>query len=203
MPNSNNSNGKKDAASEALLEATALLAKEQFQAMPTARDVAKKSGYSVGTLYRYFGSVGGVIAQVVISRQTAAMREIGKVIDSHNPDDRVAILADSVVDLCFSSFQASNPALVRFVFNVAQTHADKPEALNRVVDHLVPSLLAAQARDRTGSFKELTEKEALVLLRGVVYIIRTPLIEGSDFFGTFEHKRLAKDYVKLMFSARV
>ncbi len=57
MPNSNNSNGKKDAASEALLEATALLAKEQFQAMPTARDVAKKSGYLVGTLYRHFGSV--------------------------------------------------------------------------------------------------------------------------------------------------
>jgi AcrR family transcriptional regulator len=56
MPNSKNSNGKKDAASEALLEATALLAKKQFQAMPTARDVAKKSGYSVGTLYRHFGS---------------------------------------------------------------------------------------------------------------------------------------------------
>jgi len=115
---------------QALLEATALLAKKQFQAMPTARDVAKKSGYSVGTLYRYFGPVGGVIAQVVINRQTAAMREIGKVIDSHNPDDRVDILADSVVDLCFSSFQDFNPALVRFVFNVAQTHADKPEALN-------------------------------------------------------------------------
>ncbi len=131
------------------------------------------------------------------------MREIGKVIDSHNPDDRVDILADNVVDLCFSSFQAFNPALARFVFNVAQTHADKPEALNRAVDHVVPSLLAAQARDRTGSFKELTEKEALVPLRGVVYIIHTPLIEGGDFFGTFEHKRLAKDYAKLMFSARV
>ena len=59
MPNSDTDYGKKDAASEALLEATALLVKEQFQAMPTARDVAKKSGYSVGTLYRYFGSVGG------------------------------------------------------------------------------------------------------------------------------------------------
>ena len=62
MTNSDTGYGKKDAASEALLEATALLAREQFQAMPTARDVAKKSGYSVGTLYRYFGSVGGTIA---------------------------------------------------------------------------------------------------------------------------------------------
>ena len=203
MPNSDTGYGKKDAASEALLEATALLAREQFQAMPTARDVAKKSGYSVGTLYRYFGSVGGVISQVVIKRQTTAMREIGKVIDRHSPDDSVDILADNVVDMCFSSFQAFNPALVRFVFNVAQTHAEKPEALNRVVDHLVPSLLGAQARDRTGSFKVLTEKEALVLLRGVVYIIRSPLIEGSDFFGTSEHKRLAKDYVRSMFSIRV
>ena len=49
----------------------------------------------------------------------------------------------------------------------------------------------------------LTEKEALVLLRGVVYVIRSPLIEGSDFFGTSEHKRLARDYVRSMFSVRV
>lgn len=185
------------------MEATALLAKEQFQAIPTAREVAKRSGYSVGTLYRYFGSVGGVISQIVIKRQTVAMRAIEKIIECHSPDDSVEILADRVVDKCFSSFQVFNPALVRFAFNVALTHGDKPEALDRVVDHLGPSLLSAEARDRTGSFKKLTEKEAIVLLRGVVYIIRSPLIEGSDFFGTSEHKNLAKHYVKSMFSARV
>jgi AcrR family transcriptional regulator len=200
MPKNEDVTDKKTAAIDAVLEATALLAKEKFPTVPTTRDVAKRSGYGIGTIYRYFPSIGGVINKVVIKRQTEAMRAIANVVDRHSPNEKLDSLVDQVVQMCFASFQSFNPDLVRFVFNLALKHEEKPEALNRVVDHIVPIFCAVQSRDQTGSFKKLSQKETIYAMRTAVFLIRTPLLEGSDFFGTLEHKRLVKTHFMALFS---
>ena len=201
MSNSDTNAHKKQAAMDAVLEATAMLANAQTPSIPTARDVAKKSGYAVGTIYRYFSSIGGVITQIVIKRQTTAMQAIAKAIENHNPDHKADALVEHVVQMCFASFQAFRPELVRFAFNVATSNAERPEALNRVVDNLVPIFATAQSRDRTGTFKPLTAKQSVYILRTAVYMIRTPLLEDNDFFATLEHKRLVIRYLIAMFSS--
>jgi hypothetical protein len=88
--------------------------------------------------------------------------------------------------LLFSLAQAFNPKVVRFVFNVALDHSRRTDILNIAADRMVSPLMAAIARDRSGTFKKLSEKELRLLSRGTVFMVRSPLLEGNSFFGTSE-----------------
>ena len=194
--------GKREATVEAILEATALLMKARMDPLPGTRAIASKSGYSVGTIYNYFSTVGLIVSRVVIKRQRAAHLRIEVLINQHDRDETIDVLCGKVMAMCFSSFQVFDPRLVRLVFNLARTHAEKPEELDYAADVLVQPLLAAIGRDRTGTFRNLGAQELLLFLRGIVFLIRSPLLEDSAFFATAAHRDLVMDYMLRIFSTR-
>ena len=91
---------------------------------------------------------------------------------------------------------------MRFVFNLERAHAENPEELDKAADSLVYSLLAATRRDKTGTFREMDEQEMLVLLRGMTFLVRSPLLKGSDLFATAKHRELVMDFMLRIFSNR-
>lgn len=194
---------KKEATIEAITDATGLLIREKMGDTPGVREIAAKSGYSVGTIYNYFGSVGAVISHLVLKRRTSSMIRIAAVIDQHNQGDTVETLAAQVADTFFECFARIPPMVMRFAYNIAHENSEKSEAKERVCDRLVPHLLAAIERDQTGTFRRMDALEARVFVRGVVYLILFPMLEGSDLYGTPTHKRLVCDYMNKIFSEHV
>ncbi|MEI7601501.1 MAG: hypothetical protein WCJ41_19570 [Aestuariivirga sp.] len=91
---------------------------------------------------------------------------------------------------------------MRFVFNLERAHAENPEELDKAADSLVYPLLAATRRDKTGTFREMDEQEMLVFLRGMTFLVRSPLLEGSDLFATAKHRELVIDFMLRIFSNR-
>jgi hypothetical protein len=57
---------KKDATIQAIMDAAEALLNEKNGSAPHAREIAAKSGYSVGTIYNYFNSVGDVVSHLVL-----------------------------------------------------------------------------------------------------------------------------------------
>ena len=186
---------KKEKTIASIVEATELLVGARSDSLPTVREIAKKSGYSIGSFYRNFTSVGEIVAQIVARRQVATATTVETLLVQHSPDDGVDVFCSKLTVLLFSLAQAINPKVVRLIFNVALDHSRHVDTLNIAADRMVSPLMAAIARDRSGTFKKSSEKELHLLSRGTVFMVRSPLLEGNSFFGTPEHKAIVYNYM--------
>ena len=181
---------KKDSTILAIMDAAGELLNEKMGSAPHAREIAAKSGYSVGTIYNYFTSVGDVVSNLVLKRQMDNTKKIETIILDHPSDQSAEALCVKIVDELFSPYRAINPIVLRFSYNLAVSQSAKPDQHERVVDRLVQPLQAAAARDKTGTIRSFDDQELTLYLRGVVYLCRYPLLEGNAIYGTPEHQRI-------------
>ena len=186
---------KKDATIQAIMDAAEALLNEKNGSSPHAREIAAKSGYSVGTIYNYFNSVGDVVSHLVLRRQTDTVKKIEAVVAAHDPDQSAETLCHQIVDLLFSTYSNITPTVLRFAYNLAVSQSAKPEQHERVVDRLVQPLQAAIERDKTGTFRSFEDQELTLYLRGFVYLFRYPLLESNPLYGTPEHKRIVLNFM--------
>ena len=181
---------KKDNTILAIMDAASELLNEKMGSAPHAREIAAKSGYSVGTIYNYFTSVGDVVSNLVLKRQMDNKKKVETIILDHPSDQSAEALCVKIVDELFSTYRAINPIVLRFSYNLAVSQSAKPDQHERVVDRLVQPLQAAAARDKTGTIRSFDDQELTLYLRGIVYLCRYPLLEGNAIYGTPEHQRI-------------
>lgn len=177
----------------------ARLIKEQEGELPSARELSKATGFSVGTIYSHFGSFRGIIRHIVYRRQCASIEKLERILEAHDPNASVSLLLDKIIDSCFQSLTSFNPKLARKVIKIAMDEADRASDIDRVSDRLVPFIALAMARDETGAFRAMPDDEILFSLRGMIAILRSPLLDNSPFFATPGHIALAKNYLTKMF----
>lgn len=184
---------RKEGIREIIAEALEALARQSPDRPPSAGAISTKSGYSVGSIYKYFGSLGNLVAFLFFKKQSLAASRIRDIIGSHDPHHDVTILSQKIVEVCFVSFRSFNPKVARFAFEMALKHSETPDSVDAVLDGIAATLVVAGNRDLTGSFRRLDHTEAKLVLRGVASVIRAPLLEGGSFFGTQQHEAIAKD----------
>jgi AcrR family transcriptional regulator len=201
MPNLDDGGlGRKAQTIAAIVNATESIIADT-EKLPTTRQIVKKSGYSFGSIYRYFISVPDIVEKIVIDRQMANVSVIKDVIAEHSPTDRVEFFCERLLNLSFSLSQSINPNLARLVFGVVLDHSRQSKVLNIVPDQLVESVLALIEADLSGTFQKHSYLEVRMLLRTMVFMIRTPLLENSEFFGTTDHKNMVRKYMLKMLSS--
>lgn len=189
---------KKVKTMEIIAEESVRLIRESGGELPTARELSKATGFSAATVYFHFGSIGSVIRHLVRVRAAALHKELEDLITAHDPKTHPSVLFDQFVDRMFARAQQYNPTLVRKVYKIALEHTDRLSDMDAAGDSLLPLIKAAIAIDETGGFKTLSNEEIIFLFRGLLTIIRSPMMEKNPFFGTPAHIRLAKTYVRKM-----
>ena len=90
---------------ELLVETGHALMAETGMARFSGREVAKRAGYSVGTIYNVFGSLDGLIAAINTRTFVAWAEHLRAAMDA-DPDDRIAALVRA-----YFSFALANPLL--------------------------------------------------------------------------------------------
>lgn len=178
-----------------------MMTKEEIH-VPTIRKISQKSGYSVGTIYNYFKNIDGIFVYVFLRKQKLVLNRLINVIDSHPADKNSEILIESIFEGFFRETENLKPVLVRFFVRHFFKTASSPERFNIAIDVLIPPLIQARVRDTTGTFAIIEAEELRLLLRGMQAIVRAPLFEQNPFFGTKEHKRLAKEVCMRLFLKR-
>ncbi len=175
-----------------------LMTRDEFS-VPTARQISKRSGYSVGTIFNYFKNMDGVFVHVFLKKQASVLRGVIDVIEKHPVDQTGTVLIESLVACLFKEPQIRTPALVRFFVRHFFKTASRPEQFNTAIDALIEPLILARLRDTTGTFPVMEAEELGLLLRAMQAIMRAPLFEQSPFFGTAEHQRLTRDICLRLF----
>jgi hypothetical protein len=164
---------------------------------PSARELSTKSGYSIGTLYRYFGSLNALFSFIFIDRHLRkVVIEAEELIGSFTPTDTITTVVTSIVNSLFLRLNKKKHThqkykfLVRILFKMAK----KPEELNQVMDPVIPRILELQRNNVTGTIKLMNEDECRLALRGFQAIMRSPFMEGDPLAGSEEHKKYACEF---------
>ncbi len=180
-------------------EAVSLLLLEANDKPPTVREISVRSGFGVGTIYDYFGSLNGLFTQLLLKKQQALLYDVKKMIDAHPPDIGGVELLDGIIDKLFLQVNGRNPKMLRFILEIALKSGKSPDDFNRAIDCLVIPMMDAQKRDRTGTLPVLDAMELSLLLRCMQSTIRSPLFEMSQFFGTTDHIEKVKSIGRRLF----
>jgi hypothetical protein len=84
------------------------------------------------------------------------------------------------------------------MYPIAVEYADRASELDQPHDAVLAKLAVAITRDETGAFKQLTLDEVTLVARGLMAIVRSPLMERHRIFGTAAHIDFAKSYLRQM-----
>ena len=166
--------------------------------LPNARDLSNATGHSPATVYFHFGSIGGVIRYIIRRRISAMHQGIEGFIAAHDPKTHPSVLLDQILDHLFTWLLRFNPAIIRKMYQIALDHADRASELDQAADAVLAKLAVAITRDETGAFKQLTLDEVTLVSRGLMAIVRSPLMERHRIFGTAAHIDFAKSYLRKM-----
>ena len=160
--------------------------------MLSSRELSKRSGYSIGSIYHYFKKIDDVFISLFIERRNKTYKIILEKIQQHDPAQDVDVFIKMIVDLTFHEFKNNNnPQLTRWIVRQFLKRSKEPEKLGAIIDTLVPSVLQLIARDQTGTFVALSENEARLKLRAIQVVIRSPFFECDPMAGTEEHYNLS------------
>lgn len=173
------------------------LMQKDSDGMPTARELASKSGYSIGTFYRYFGALNSLFAFIFIDRH---LRKVAlhaeEIIQQFTPHDEIGPVIGTIVDLLFARLNKKKHTgkkyklLMRLLLKVSK----KPEELNKVMDSVIPALLQLAQDNVTNTFRIMNENECRLALRAFQAVIRSPFLENDPIAGSAEHKKYVCEF---------
>jgi len=187
-------------AIEAIIQAgKELIALDKAEELTTRR-LTEKSGYSTGTLYRYFKKVDDVFVFLLVKRRKELFDDLANKISKHSPTDDVTILADTVTRTAIETWKKTVSKRVFLMF-IRQyfKRTPEPEMFQAVGDLLIPALTEVQRQDKTNTIKAMDEHELRLAIRCIQTAVNSPMLEGLDFAGSEEHKKITREIAIKLF----
>ena len=168
----------------------------------SAKALSKKSGYSVGVIYKYFNQYEDVFLKIFLNRIDTHFKEVEQIYINHGPHENVAELFGKVVDHAFlfagRYTGVKNKLIPLFRFFVRRHKT--PEDLYKMSDRLVPFMITLQEKDKTNTFKKMSEIECTLKNRAFDHYVRTPMVDPQNTFSVNEHKASCLEFGILIFS---
>ena len=157
----------------------------------TGRSLAQKSGYALGTLVKRLTSIDNAFLWAFTKGRENHVRNFEKIMEGHDETAPLEVLVEKFVDAFFAAIQSVNPKVIRFF----EDSLVKKNAFSSVFDHytdaLVVPYLATARRNKTETFRQMTDMEATLVLRSTLAIIERPFVEGDPFAGTEQHREIS------------
>ena len=181
---------RSEQAIENIFEAARALVAKNEPGQLSARNLAERSGYSVGSIYRYFEKIDDVFTHIFISRRKRVCQQLVEKIDSLPSTGTATLMLEMIVDHSMASWGAHSYSVIKMLSRQFFKRAKEPEQFSKVIDVLIPSLIALQRRNVTNTIKQLSEFELQLFLRAIQAAVRSPFLEGDPKAGTPEHRAI-------------
>jgi len=158
-----------------------------------ARNLATKSGYSIGTLYYYLEKAEDAFILMIIKRREKQFYQLVEVINQFPIDKPIRDLLEQMIDSSFKEYNRMNHRSFFLIFRMILKFSKNPLAFDNALSLLVEPLINAQLRDTTGTFRKTESDDLLMLLKTCFAIIRRPFLEQNPIAGSNKHRELAID----------
>jgi len=187
-------------AIESIVQATKeLIAIDKIEEL-TTRGLTGKSGYSTGTLYRYFKKLDDLFVFVMVRRRREMLDALADHICKHPPHEDIHVLAKTIVHNAIDTWRNTiSKRMFGMFIRQYFKRSPKPEMFMLIGDLLIEPLLEVQRRDQTNTIKIMQGDELRLAIRCIQTAINNPMLESTDFAGTEEHKRIATEIAIKLF----
>jgi len=151
-------------------------------------DVSKKSGYSVGAVYRYFSDKQDILSRLFgfyVKKVHSSCQS--KLIEFPNTGN-IRQLSILMVDHYLNDFHGRNIKTCLTLFRLFARYNPEPERLAIAIDVLIEPLSNIIKNDTTGTMRPLTPNQIRVNLRGLAQMARSPFLEQDPYSYTSEYR---------------
>lgn len=168
---------------ETILEATARILVEDGSERLTTNHVARKAGFSIGTVYQYFPNKETIVLALIERQREDTGRRIRSLLDSR-PDDPAEDKIRGIVRILHEAFAVHRMPERRLALALLKIAVARglPAPPNLAVQTIVK--LWAESDDSQRA--PLNDSEAFVLTRSVIEVLRQATLQSSPLLGTGE-----------------
>ena len=171
---------------------------EEIEAV-TSQNLAVKSGFSVGSLYRYFKNKDDLCTSLWRFFVTRLHAGLVPKIEAFPDHGSVRQLMMMVSGYYFDNLRSRRPGKVIPFYRLFIKSTPEPENVYKVMDVLIEPLMRAQIRNQSGTMKIMDENEVRICLRASQTMIRNDFMERNPYFGTTSHERTVLDLLVRLF----
>lgn len=168
----------------------------------TARALSKISGYALGTLHKRLASIEKVFIWAIHHGREKHLEKLARILRNHNENASIHDLVERLVDESFATVAQVNPKVMRFFENRVTRENGLPSNYFDYLDSLAGPLKEATQRDKTGTFRVMTENELKLTLRSMLMIGERPFVEGNEIAGTAEHRAITIESLVRLLSSK-
>jgi len=179
----------------------AILAIEESGGLDTisSRKLAQKSGFSVGSVYRYFKDKDHLFSKVWLFFITRLHGSLVPKINSFPATGTLRQLMMVIVDHYFNDLSRRKPSRGIPLYRMFIKASVDPENMAKPIDVLIEPLMNAQKINKTDTMKIMDENEVRIYLRGALAMVRSDFLEGNPYFGTPSHQRVVLEALVRLF----
>ena len=165
----------------------------------TSQNLALKSGFSVGSLYRYFKNKDDLYTSVWRFFVTRLHTGLVPKIEAFPDHGTVRQLMMMMSGYYFDNLRSRRPGKAIPFYRLFIKAVPDPENVYKVMDVLIEPLMQAQIRNQSGTMKIMDENEVRICLRASQAMIRNDFMERNPYFGTTSHERIVLDLLVRLF----
>jgi len=189
-----------EATAETIIQAAinALESAEEIESV-TSKNLAVRSGYSVGSLYRYFKNKDDLYTSIwrfFVSRLHAGLVPKIEAFPDHGTVRQLMMMVSGYY---FDNLRSRKPGKVIPFYRLFIKAIPDPENIYKTMDVLIGPLMKAQTRNLSGTMKIMDENELRICLRASHAMIRNDFMERNPYFGTTSHERTVLDLLVRIF----
>lgn len=170
---------------ETIFEATAQVLDEEGEAALTTNRIARRAGFSIGTLYQYFPTKEAILLAMIARERRRVMDELNERLaraaeQGDDPEqvirERLRVLIDA-----FGAGGRIKRSLIRLAWQLDH-HENIMQALREAAEHIA----VAMARVGSPDIRPPSTALVFVLTRAVMGTLRSAALEDSPLLGTPE-----------------
>jgi AcrR family transcriptional regulator len=171
---------------------------EEIEAV-TSQNLAVKSGFSVGSLYRYFKNKDDLYTSLWRFFVTRLHAGLVPKIEAFPDHGTVRQFMMMVSEYYFDNLRSRRPGKVIPFYRLFIKSTTEPENVYKVMDVLIEPIMRTQIRNQSGTMKIMDANEVRICLRASQAMIRNDFMERNPYFGTTSHERTALDLMVRLF----
>ncbi len=167
----------------------------------TARNLAKVSGYSLGSLVKRLGKVENIFLYAIAYNRSQHIQKIAEQVENFGKDKTVAQLSEFVVDLSLNRMAIVGAPIIRYYESRAMGRTNNVGNIYAYTDEMIPSLSKIIRENTTGTFRKISSYEIKYIARLIFQILERPLAENDPIAGTEQHREMAIKVISSLLSA--
>ena len=168
---------------------------------PSTRELVKKSGYSMGTIFKYFEKIDNLFIYIFLAKHKSEVKRVIEDLQVQSPLDDIHTFIQIFIKASLSNWMKNGRVAWRNRLVIRQylKHSQSPELINTLTDEFIPIFLEIQKRDLSNTLRVMEAEECKLAIRAGLAILRSPYIEDSAIAGSELHYKYAQEMLLRLF----